>query len=635
MMIFRLYMTDNKNTKKPKKLKIVNAIDKHAKQDSKIMQKEFYQEVVDSLSELATEQGYITHKDIMKYMPPTENYEDFSNLLEQLKARHLNIVDDILHHTSKENNKDSHLLSSLNAFDNYADDNVKLYLKEMGNISLLTREEEVEIAKEIQTGKEEIINLLLRNPIFVLYLSDALSQVKHDQISLRDFFDLDADLNVENDDDDVLLTAKDHIEEECARDISIFDEKLKHLIEAQAQYFMHYNGNEKSNIYHKTYETAIKNIAILIKNDYKLNPLIIHDGIKKIYKVKDTLRKHESSIFELANAYGIGHDLFTDYYYKNQLTNKAVLARIESMYDKNKILIIEVKRIISDILSNYSNMPHILFNQITIALQAVEKKVQKAKERIISANLRLVISIAKKYLHRGLPFLDLLEDGNTGLMRAADKFEHSKGFKFSTYATWWIRQAINRAIADQARTIRVPVHMIETINKVVRESRNIMHDTGKEPDPEQIAANLGMSVDKVKKVMKTSKEPTSLETPISGSNSNSSEDGTIGEFIADPNAISPMDMMMDNSLHITMKEALSLLTPREERIIRMRFGLDRKGEYTLEEVGSEFNVTRERIRQIEAKAIRKLAQCTKLMTYYTKGSNSKKHEYDANEYDEN
>lgn len=622
---------DNKSEnikRKDSKLKKVKTVDDKLQYNDD--QHEFKQEIVASLSELAISQGHITHRDIMKYMPPSEKYDDFEKLVDELKGYGLTIIDDLTQQNIKEDHREVHLFSSLNAFDNDADDNVKLYLKEMGNIPLLTRLEEVEIAKDIQSGKEEIMDLLFTNPVFTTYLLDALTKVKRGEIQIRDFFDMDSDFVSEDDEDE---GKENH--HEYVGDISIFDENLKNLVRHQRKYFKYLDCDD-DHIITNTYKELVNAMIYVTKTEYKLSPIIIHDGIKAIYKVRDEIKKHEASIFELANSYGIGYDLFSDYYYKGQLTNKAALSRIEAMYEQNKILIFEVKKIIADILSNYDDVPQDIFNKITMALQKVEKSVQKAKERIISANLRLVISIAKKYLHRGLPFLDLLEDGNTGLMRAADKFEHSKGFKFSTYATWWIRQAINRAIADQARTIRVPVHMIETINKVVRESRNIMHETGKEPTPEQIAENLGMSVDKVKKVMKTSKEPTSLETPISGSNSNSPDEGTIGEFIADPNAISPMDMMMDNSLHITMKEALSLLTPREERIIRMRFGLDGKGEYTLEEVGSEFNVTRERIRQIEAKAIRKLAQCTKLMSYYTKnGTRTKLPESEEDTSDDN
>ena len=563
----------------------------------------FKKEAIECLSELSIDKGYITHRDIMKYMPPSESYKEFEDIIEDLKSQGIEIIDDITQRGQKEEIKETNLFSSINAFDNYADDNVKLYLKEMGNIPLLTREEETEIAKEIQDGKQEIIYLLFQNPVFLSFLSDTINKIEQNKFNIRNFFDLD---DFEADEENDSESPVDNSE-----DLSSFKVILNELIQYQNTYFQ----SLKNQKIKKMYKDLLDSLIDFHENRFRLSPIVIHDGINEVYNVRKELREHEKTIFELANSYGIGSDLFSDYYYRNSLKNQSVLSRIDAMYEENNKLIQDINEQVKVILSNYHGISQLCFNQITMSLEKVETKVQKAKEKIISANLRLVISIAKKYMHRGLPFLDLLEDGNTGLMRAADKFEHSKGFKFSTYATWWIRQAINRAVADQARTIRVPVHMIETINKVIRESRNIMHETGKEPMPEQIAENLKMPVEKVKKVMKTSKEPTSLETPISGSN-HSSDDGTLGEFIADPNAINPMDIMMDNSLHVLIKEALSLLTPREERIIRMRFGLDGKGESTLEEVGAEFNVTRERIRQIEAKALRKLAQCAKLRSYY-------------------
>lgn len=558
-------------------------------------------EALESLEELANTQGFLTYKDIIKYMPPNQRYNNLESIVQELEEKGIEIKrDEVEEHEIVSGGSDSN-----------TDDNVRLYLREMGNIPLLTREEETKLAKNIEEGKQRMMNMLLQNPIATEHLIRVLEDLQNQRVSAKDVLDLDYSSDADDYDEDEEYQAKD-----IEIDTKPFYAQIVNLREIQIKYFDSLSNEGAADV-SVQYHEAIKEVESTLGSDLKLNIIVINKIVAEIYSVNKLIGVEDKKIFDIAEGFGISKELFSEYYYTNSMKNVRTRKRIEEMYIKEQERISEIKANIDTILSQISSVPgaaHIPINEfrrIVNGLKAAEKQVKTSKERMISANLRLVISIAKKYLHRGLPFLDLIEEGNIGLMRAADKFEYHRGFKFSTYATWWIRQSINRSIADQGRTIRIPVHMIETINKVVRESRNIMCTKGRDPTPEELAQNLGMSIDKVNKVMKTAKEPVSLETPICGN----TEDGILGDFIEDQNAISPFDSVINNSLHVTIKEALATLTPREERILRLRFGIGTKGDHTLEEVGEQFKVTRERIRQIEAKAIRKLSQFKKLRTH--------------------
>ncbi len=483
-------------------------------------------------------------------------------------------------------------------------DPVKLYLKRMGSVALLTREGEVEIAKEIEEGEKEII-------LSSLSSSHALKEI----IKLKERI-----LSQENPNEFVkeLVRGLDdestnaEVKKTSTRIIAVCDQinVLLEDIEKDDGTLKKFNENQKAEM-----EKVAETLADLTFNRKIINSFV--EPVKKYFLQFRDLYEQEDRIFKFLEVadrekYRELHDkimeddAFKRKYAKHLFTTDA---KIEQLIRNQEDILRKFRR-----LSIEAGMDYEDIENVHGIIQKGEEKADKAKAQLVEANLRLVVSIAKKYTNRGLQFLDLIQEGNIGLMKAVDKFEYRRGYKFSTYATWWIRQAITRAIADQARTIRIPVHMIETINKMVRTSRQLIQELGREPTPEEIAERMDLPVDKVKKVQKISKEPISLETPIG-----EEEDSSLGDFIEDKKIISPQDAVMSVTLSEQTRSVLSTLTPREEKVLRMRFGIGEKSDHTLEEVGQYFFVTRERIRQIEAKALRKLRHPSraKLLKSYT------------------
>ena len=539
------------------------------------------------------------------------------------------------------------------------DDPVRLYLRDMGSVELLSREGEIAIAKRIESGRERMIGAICESPMTIRSIINWKESIKEGTMLLRDIVDLEqtydmSDISEVKGDDTLKLiegvaevknkskddkntdsnkeegseiSSEDEEEEGLNVSLAAMEEKLKpkvlkdfdgitkqfkklqkysqELIIADKKNENNYNALEKK------YKKIQKEMVIFMK-EVHFNASTIEALMESLYELNKKLLVREGRMLRMALNSGISRDSFIDHYL-NFNFEKNWIESLLSLKDKNweKFINknhIEINALIEEIkeIQLACELPLFEFRRIVSTVQQGERSSNRAKKEMIESNLRLVISIAKKYTNRGLQFLDLIQEGNIGLMKAVDKFEYRRGYKFSTYATWWIRQAITRSIADQARTIRIPVHMIETINKIVRTTRQIMSEIGREPTPNELAERLHMPLDKVKKVLKIAKEPISLETPVGDE-----EDSSLGDFIEDKNALIPIDAAVKSSLRDTTTRILSSLTPREERVLRMRFGIGMNSDHTLEEVGQQFSVTRERIRQIEAKALRKLKHPTR------------------------
>ena len=601
---------------------------------------------VKKMIKAAKSQGFVTYEQLNKVTSAESlSSEQIEDVMSMLSEMGINVIE------NEEEEQSTEITSKTKKTSERADrtdDPVRMYLREMGSVDLLSREGEIAIAKRIEAGKEAMIEGLCESPLTFQAIIIWRDELNEGQVLLRDIIDLEASYEgpdaknkkivVEKVDDK--KQEKDDSEEaeseESDNDGNDYDNNLSlAAMEAELKpsvfdifdsisdkYKKLRKLQDKRNEFKKqkkdltsrqldTYNEYSSELKDLMKK-LSLNPNRIEALLDHLYDINKRLVDLEISLWKLANFSGIDRKDFLKEYHGNELDptwiNRVVRLKRDGWQNFVKENRKTIKSIFSDIhdLSNETGLEIEEFRKIVLKVQKGEREAAVAKKEMVEANLRLVISIAKKYTNRGLQFLDLIQEGNIGLMKAVDKFEYRRGYKFSTYATWWIRQAITRSIADQARTIRIPVHMIETINKLVRTSRQILHEIGREPTPEELSEKLQMPLDKVRKVLKIAKEPISLETPVGDE-----EDSYLGDFIEDKNVLLPVDAAIQANLRETTTKVLAMLTPREERVLRMRFGIGMNTDHTLEEVGQQFSVTRERIRQIEAKALRKLKHPTR------------------------
>jgi len=515
-----------------------------------------------------------------------------------------------------------------------SDDPIRMYLREMGGVELLSREGEIAIAKRIEAGKDVMLNALSQSPITAQQFFEWNTKLQNDEILVREIIDIDTNYTEDEDtgssakqsksasgssdenseetadvsDDEfnpTLASMESEIKPKVLKTVHILTKEYNKLIKYQKEKL---DCSLKSEVFSQSKEKNYKKIVNDILENIKslqLAPTILEELVQKHYVENKKIISLEGNLLRLALDNKISRDEFIKFYIGNEINPnlKSFLDTNDTwkkFFQKNKNDFKNIRERLVEI-SYKLGISVTDLKKLVSRVQKGEKESRIAKKEMVEANLRLVISIAKKYTNRGLQFLDLIQEGNIGLMKAVDKFEYRRGYKFSTYATWWIRQAITRSIADQARTIRIPVHMIETINKIVRTQRLILSEFGREATPEELAKKLRMPLDKVRKVLKISKEPVSLEKPVGDE-----EDSSLGDFIEDTKALAPLEQAIKSNLSEATTKILSTLTPREERVLRMRFGVGMNTDHTLEEVGLQFSVTRERIRQIEAKALRKL-----------------------------
>ena len=630
------------------KKKVSKAKAEDSPQDSSLL--DMSNRAVKKMIKSAKAEGFVNYKELNKVITAekytSEQIEDVMSLLSEMG---ISVVENEDQEEASSDEKAEVEKPAKTTSGDRTDDPVRMYLREMGSVDLLSREGEIAIAKRIEAGKEAMIEGLCESPLTFQAIIIWRDELNEGQVLLRDIIDLEAsyigpdaknkkisknqkDENSSEDDetsdnDDSNDTDNDYNEYENNVSLAAMEADLKPEVflifdEISIKYKKLRTLQDKRNLLRaknsdlnasqiKKYDELTSDLKNLMKG-LSLNNNRIESLLDHLYDINKRLVTSELSLWKMANKSGVAREDFLTEYYGNELDTGWV-GRIVRLKRKGwKPFVQENRKDIKSLLNEITELSEETgleigeFRKIVLKVQKGEREAAVAKKEMVEANLRLVISIAKKYTNRGLQFLDLIQEGNIGLMKAVDKFEYRRGYKFSTYATWWIRQAITRSIADQARTIRIPVHMIETINKLVRTSRQLLHEIGREPTPEELSEKLKMPLDKVRKVLKIAKEPISLETPIGDE-----EDSYLGDFIEDKNVLLPVDAAVQSNLRETTTKVLAMLTPREERVLRMRFGIGMNTDHTLEEVGQQFSVTRERIRQIEAKALRKLKHPTR------------------------